>query len=171
MRCSVIGSGVVRLPSPGASEVCSPSVPRLAARLPEAGPELAGEHGDRGLAAGAGHRGDRARLRPEKSRGDPRQRGTRLLGDQRRQLGRASRRRASPSTATAPCGQRLGEKRLPSVRVPGMAANRSPARTAREFSARPPISISPEPAQADAVIAERCQAQARLLRRWRRLLG
>ena len=36
MRCSVIGSGVVRLPSPGASEVCRPSVPMLAARLPNA---------------------------------------------------------------------------------------------------------------------------------------
>ena len=36
MRCSVIGSGVVRLPSPGASVVCSPSVPMLAARLPNA---------------------------------------------------------------------------------------------------------------------------------------
>ena len=53
----------------------------------QTGPELAGEHRDRALAAGAGHRHHRRWLAAVEARGDPGQGCARLLGHQCRQIG------------------------------------------------------------------------------------
>ena len=137
MRCRVIGSGVVRLPSPGASEVCTPSVPMLAACMAEAGPELAGEHGGRALAAGAGDRRPRSRVAARRSarRRAPGRRAARSATSAGT-VGRRGEPRRRPAPPPRPAASGVGEKRPPSVRVPGSAANRSPGRTARKSGAQ-----------------------------------
>ena len=79
-------------------------------RMAEAGPELAGEHRDRALAAGAGdgHHGPRAAGRRTGPRRGP---GRRAAPRRPGPAGRWRRPcRASPSTATAPAAPRVGQE-------------------------------------------------------------
>ena len=95
--CSCTGSGVVRLldllharrhPGPERAE--------RACGEPEAGPDLPGEAGDRGLAVGAGDRGDAARLALEQARRHQRQPAARVgVQDQRHRQRQAGERRVA----------------------------------------------------------------------------
>ena len=148
-RCSATGSGVVSAPGRRPAGDTRPSVPRLAAGWPSAGPDLAGEMRDRGLAVGAGDRGDRPRLPRDRS-APPAGRGGAAGWGRRR-----SRRGGALSASSAERGRRRrsGSRRRPSrpprrqrrgrrAGVPRNAANRKPGWTWRESAVSPVISGS-----------------------------
>ena len=93
-------------------------------------PDLPREGGDRGLAAGAGHRRDGRGLARIKFRRGQRQRAARIWRDDERHAA-APCGAWSPATATAPAAIAASMKRAPSVLLPASAKNRSPGFTAR----------------------------------------
>ena len=99
-------------------------------------PDLARERGDRGLAAGAGHRRDRRGLPRIKSRRRQRQRAARIWrDDEGHAAGPAAHDRRRPRPRPAAIAASM--KREPSVLLPASAKNRSPGFTARLSTARP----------------------------------
>ena len=103
--------------------------------VPEPLPDLPREGGDRGLAAGAGHRRNRRGLRGKESRRGQRQRAARIGDCDERHLPAAGA--WSPATATAPAAIAASMKRAPSVLLPASAKNRSPGLTTRLSTASP----------------------------------
>ena len=100
-------------------------------------PDLAREGGDRGLAAGAGHRRDRRGLPRIKSRRRQRQRAARIWRRRQRARGGRRRRMVAGDRDRARRVSPASMKREPSVLLPASAKNRSPGFTARLSTARP----------------------------------
>ena len=103
------------------------------------GEDLAGEGGDRGLAAGAGDGDEMVRLARIEARRHQRQRPARLGGaeDRRRSAGRSSAAPLAASTATAPRATASPAKRAPSAALPGSAANRIAGRDRAAVGRKP----------------------------------
>ena len=109
---SATGSGVVRLPYSVRLSADHADGAEARRRVAGGGEDLAGEGGDRGLAAGAGDGDEMSRLARIEARRDQRQRPARLGGAQDRRPRPAGRAAPSSpaSTATAPRRDRLAGK-------------------------------------------------------------
>ena len=141
--------------------------------LAERRPDLARERGDRGLPAGAGDRGDRARLSGKELCRRQRERAARIAdldeGDavRKRRLGTRS-----AMTAAAPAASAWPTKRSPSSLVPPTATNRSPGLTLRLSSLTPATSSAAKRASLTASGVSRFSSFIRRrnitgCRRWR----